>query len=92
MLTDIIGYIAGLCLALCFLPQVIKTFRTKTADDVSVGMLLLSLGSAVGYEWYAWRLGLTPVVVMNAIFLALVLIEIGLKAKYDGGLPAKKTS
>ena len=52
-------------------------------------MLLLLPGSAVGYEWFAWRLGLTPVVVMNAVFLGLVFIETGLKAKRDGLLPAK---
>ena len=90
MFTDLIGYFAGLCLALCFLPQVIKTYRTRTAEDVSMGMLFLTLGSAVGYEIYAWRLDLTPVVIMNAIFTALVLIEIGLKIRFDGWLPSSR--
>ena len=61
MLTDIVAYLAGICLALSFLPQVIKTWRTKHAADVSMGLLLLSLASAVGYEYYAWVLGLIPV-------------------------------
>ena len=83
MLTDAIGYVAGLLLALCFLPQVIKTWRLKHADDISMGMLVMTLGSAVGYEVYAWRLGLMPVVVMNGIFGALVVLEIFLKIRYD---------
>ncbi|GJM07848.1 MAG: membrane protein [Lysobacteraceae bacterium] len=81
-MTDFIGYAAGLMLALCFLPQVIKSWRTKQVDDVSMGMLLLSLGSASLYEIYAWQLGLTPVVIMNAVFGVLIMIEISLKLIY----------
>ena len=84
MFTDVVGYFAGLCLAVSFLPQVVKTYRSKTAEDVSMGLLSLSLASAVGYEFYAWQLGLIPVVVMNGIFLVLVFVEIVLKLKFDG--------
>ena len=83
MLTDLIGYFAGICLALSFLPQVIKTVQTKSADDVSMGMLLLSFAAAAGYEVYAWRLGLLPVVVMNGVFLALVATELVLKILFS---------
>ena len=81
--TDLVGYVAGILLALSFAPQVVKTFRVKHAYDVSMGMLILSLGAAIGYEIYAWRLGLWPVVVMNGVFLVLVAIEIVLKTIYD---------
>ena len=83
MFTDFVGYFAGICLAISFLPQVIKTLRTKTAEDVSMGLLLLSLASAAGYEFYAWQLKLIPVVVMNAIFTGLVLTELLLKIRFD---------
>ena len=81
--TDIIGYAAGILLAISFLPQVITTFRTKHARDVSMGMLLVTLGSAILYEVYAALLELWPVVVMNAIFAVLVIIVIVLKIRYD---------
>ncbi len=83
MSTDLIGYLAGLLLTICFLPQVIKTLQIKHAQDVSMWMLILTLGSAILYEIYAWRLSLMPVVVMNGIFGLLVLLEIGLKLHYD---------
>ena len=83
MFTDIIGYLAGILLTLCFLPQIIKTFQMKQADDVSMVMLLLSLFSAIFYEIYAWLLGLWPVLVMNSIFGVLVMVEIWLKIHYD---------
>ena len=83
MFTDIVGYLAGILLTLCFLPQIIKTLQMQQADDVSMVMLLLSLFSAVFYEIYAWLLGLWPVLVMNGIFGLLVLVEIWLKIHYE---------
>lgn len=83
MFTDIIGYLAGILLTLCFLPQIIKTIKIKKADEVSMVMLILSLGSALLYEVYAWLLGLWPVLVMNGIFALLIIAEIALKIHYD---------
>ena len=84
MLTDLIGYAAGLLLALCFAPQVLKTWRLKHANDVSMGMLTLTLASMILYQVYAWLLDLWPVIVMNGIFGVLVMAEIILKVRYDG--------
>jgi len=73
--TGIVGYLAGILLTLCFLPQIIKTFQMKQADDVSMVMLLLSLFPALLYEIYAWLLGLWPVLVMNGILGLLVMVD-----------------
>ena len=83
MITELVGYVAGLLLTFCFLPQVVKTWRVKHADDVSIWMLVLTLSSTVLYEIYAWLLGLWPVIIMNGIFGLLVIAEIGLKLRYD---------
>ncbi len=55
----------------------------KHAEDVSLWMLVFTLGSGLLYEVYAWHLGLTPVLVMNGIFVLMVITEICLKIKYD---------
>ncbi|MBL1211339.1 SemiSWEET transporter, partial [Geminocystis sp. GBBB08] len=36
----IIGLIAGFLTTISFLPQVIKTWRSKSAQDISLGMFL----------------------------------------------------
>lgn len=79
MFVDMIGYIAGALLAICFLPQVWQTWKTRRADDVSLWMISLTLLSAIFYEIYAAMLGLWPVVIMNGIFGVLVAIQLGLK-------------
>lgn len=82
-MTELIGYLAGLLLAFCFLPQLAKTWRLKHADDISMIMLLMTLLSAVLYEIYAWQLNLWPVFIMNGIFASLIIAEIGLKLYYN---------
>ena len=79
MFVDLIGYAAGATLAACYVPQVVKTWTTRRADDVSFWMILLTLLSALLYEIYAAILGLWPVVIMNGIFGILVAIQLGLK-------------
>lgn len=83
MITDLVGYLAGILLTLCFLPQILKTYRLKQADEISMVMLALSLASATLYEIYAWLLELWPVFIMNGIFSLLIAIEIWLKIYYD---------
>ena len=83
MITDLIGYLAGILLTLCFLPQILKTYQLKQADEISMVMLLLSLASALFYEIYSWLLELWPVFIMNGIFSLLIVVEIWLKIYYD---------
>lgn len=89
--TDLIGFVAGLILAVCFLPQLIKTWKEKSAGDVSMSMLVMNLIAALLYEVYAWRLGLIPVVIMNGIFATLVFFEIMMKVYYDRGSPTNSS-
>ena len=76
MFVDLIGYAAGATLAACYVPQVVKTWSTRSAEDVSYWMVALTLLSAVLYEIYAALLGLWPVVIMNGIFGLLVSIQL----------------
>ena len=83
MIVDAIGYAAGAILALCFVPQIVQTLKTRSADDVSMTMMLLTLLSTILYEIYAMMLGLWPVVIMNGIFGVLVFTEIVLKILFS---------
>ena len=39
--TELLGLIAGTLTTLAFLPQVIKTWKSRSAQDISLGMFLL---------------------------------------------------
>lgn len=90
-LIDLLGYAGGVFLMVSFLPQIVKSMRTRSMEDLSWGMLLASAASGFFYELYAFFLGLTPVVIMNGVFLASVLIAIGMKYRFaqEVSLPAE---
>ena len=83
MLVDLIGYAAGALLAVCFLPQVLQTWRARSAEGVSRWMVLLTFLSAILYEVYAALQSLWPVVVMNGVFCGMVGLQLLLVVLYS---------
>ena len=79
---DVIGYTAGALAMVTFLPQLIKTLRTKRADDISMLMLLLTVVTNILYVVYGALLNLYPVVIMLGIMTCTVLMQIVLTVKY----------
>jgi len=68
---ELVGSLAGLLTTLSFLPQVIKTYRTRSAKDLSLGMFLLfTLGVLM---WLIYGIGIqkTPIIVANSVTLIL---------------------
>jgi MtN3 and saliva related transmembrane protein len=52
-LSDILGWIAAILFAICYLPQIVKTYRTKTVEGLSFGLLFLSFIANIIALWYA---------------------------------------
>jgi MtN3 and saliva related transmembrane protein len=76
-----IGFLAGALTTAAFVPQVWKSWRSRSVDDFSTGMLLLfNLGVAL-WIFYGWRTGALPVVVANAVTLALTIPLLVLKLR-----------
>jgi MtN3 and saliva related transmembrane protein len=80
---DVLGYVAGLITAFTFLPQVLKTWKTKSAKDVSLAMFLIALTNQI--LWLAFGiLRDDPVIIItNALMLLMTSLMIILKLKYN---------
>jgi MtN3 and saliva related transmembrane protein len=79
-----LGIVAGTLTTLAYLPQVIKTWRSKSADGVSWSMLIiLCVGIAL---WLVYGLYVhdMPVIFANVVTLLLSSIILGLKIRYEG--------
>lgn len=79
---EVIGIMAGFCTTASFVPQVIRTWRTRSVDDISLRMyLLLCLGVAL---WLAYGLLVNSlsVVLANAVTLVLALSVLVMKLRY----------
>ena len=81
-MVEFIGYLAGFLAMISFLPQVIKTLRSRSAGDISMAMLLLTLTTNVLYIIYSVALSLTPIIVMISIMTCIVLLQILLTLRY----------
>ena len=75
-----LGYVAGFCSTMAFLPQVYRTYQTRHAHDISYGMLLLLITGVSLWFVYGMVIGELPVILANGITLILLLILIGMKA------------
>lgn len=70
-LTQLLGLAAGMLTTIAFLPQVLKTWRSRSAKDLSLGMFsLFCLGVAL---WLAYGLLVSDVPVIAANMLTLML-------------------
>jgi len=68
---SLIGILAGILTTLAFLPQVVKTWRTRSADDISVGMLLLFSSGLVLWLIYGIAIVSLPIILANVVTLLL---------------------
>ena len=80
---DAIGYVAGFLAMISFLPQVIKTLKTRRAGDISMGMLLLTLITNILYVIYGLLLDLYPITIMIGIMTCIVVLQIILTMKWS---------
>lgn len=79
---DILGYSACAVTALTFLPQVIKTWKEKSAKNVSLMMFIIAFINEVMWIAYGTLRNDQVIVVTNVIMITMCSIMIFLKLKY----------
>lgn len=77
-----LGVAAGVLTTLSFVPQVVKTWRTKSVEDVSLWMLLAFNGGITLWLIYGILTSKPSIIFANAITLVLALTLLGLKLRY----------
>ena len=77
--TELLGLIAGTLTPLAFLPQVLKTWKSRSAKDISLGMFLLFSAGVALWLVYGIQLGAVPIIAANAVTLLLSLAILGMK-------------
>ena len=79
---DILGWIAGTLTTIAFFPQLLKTWTTKSAKDVSLVMMVTFCLGVFLWLVYGITINAMPVVVTNSIALILSLLILILKIRY----------
>ena len=80
---DLLGYCAATLTTIAFIPQVLKTIKTKSAKDVSIGMFVSFTIGVFLWILYGLVTNNKPIWISNFIILGLSITQIILKLKYD---------
>jgi len=76
---DILGLMAGTLTTIAFLPQVIKTWQTRSAADLSLGMFSLFTAGIVLWLVYGFWIQALPLILTNSVTLILAATLLAFK-------------
>jgi MtN3 and saliva related transmembrane protein len=79
---SIVGYIASAITVLTFLPQVIKTWKEKSAKDISLMMFLIAISNEILWIFYGVMIKNDVIIITNIIMLAMASTMVYLKLRY----------
>ena len=87
-MAEIVGMMAGFLTTCAFLPQVFKTVKTRSTDDLSWTWLVMMIGGVFLWFVYGLYMSSLSLIVSNAI--TLVSMVILLAVKYNNYHKVKK--
>ena len=80
---EVYGYIAAILTTAAFLPQLIKTLKTKKAEDVSLVTLIMFISGVGSWIIYGYKISSLPILIANIITLILNLFILISKIYYS---------
>lgn len=80
---ELIGFVAGSLVAISLLPQVVKSWITKSTKDIALSWTLINLGGQILWIVYGYFIASVPLVIMSGITLVMTISLIILKLRFD---------
>lgn len=80
---DMLGYAAGAVTAITFLPQVIKTWKEKSAKDVALAMFVIAFINEVMWIAYGILSNNWVIISTNVVMITMCTLMIFLKLRYN---------
>jgi MtN3 and saliva related transmembrane protein len=78
---EIIGFVAAFCTTISFLPQVIRTIKTKNTYGISLGMYSVFVLGVGLWLIYGLMINDLPMTLANSVTLVLASFILSLKVK-----------
>lgn len=78
----IIGIAASVLTAISLLPQLIKIWKDKKAEDVSIGMLLVLFAGLCLWVWYGIKISDPIIIAANGFSILINICVLGLTLFY----------
>ena len=80
---QLLGIAAGTITSVTFVPQVIKIWKTRSARDISLVMLLLLITGVLAWLLYGILVKDAAIIYTNSMVLAMSLILLYFKWKFN---------
>jgi MtN3 and saliva related transmembrane protein len=77
-----LGLIAGVLTTIAYLPQLIKTWQTKSAHDLSWSMLIVLCAGIILWLVYGFYIQNLPIIAANIVTFLFTSMILVLKIKY----------
>ena len=68
---EVMGLVGAFLSSITFIPQVIQVYKTKSAKDLNMKMLLIIVLSTIVWLIYGFGKNALPVIIANAIIFVL---------------------
>ncbi len=79
---ELIGFLAGILVAISLFPQILKSWRTKSTKDIALAWTLINLSGQILWIVYGIKIGSPSLVAMSSLTLMMTLFLIGLKLRF----------
>ncbi|HSG10302.1 MAG TPA: SemiSWEET transporter [Gammaproteobacteria bacterium] len=80
-IVNITGSLAGCLTTIAFIPQVVRTWKTRSAQDISLFMFLLFSCGVLLWLIYGILLHALPIILANGITLVLSTLILAMKVR-----------
>jgi MtN3 and saliva related transmembrane protein len=80
---NVFGSIGAAGTTIAFLPQLIRVWRRKSANDISLSTFLLFSFGVASWLIYGLGIGSVPIIAANVVTLAFALAIRALKLRYN---------
>tara|TARA_Y100001978_G_scaffold129781_1_gene115949 strand:+ start:540 stop:806 length:267 start_codon:yes stop_codon:yes gene_type:complete len=80
---EFFGYFAAILTTLAFIPQLIKTIKTKKAEDVSLITLVMFLTGVAAWIVYGIKISSKPILIANSVTFLLNFLILVFKLIYS---------
>ena len=79
---EYIGYFGSFLTSITFIPQVYKSWQSKSVGDLSVWMILIVVTSTIVWLVYGFSIHSGPVISANTVVLVLTLVLLYFKFRF----------
>jgi MtN3 and saliva related transmembrane protein len=81
-LKTVVGLLGGSLTTISLIPQVVKTWKTRSTKDLSLGMLSIFTAGILLWLFYGILLREVPIILANSATLVMAAILLGFKIRY----------